>query len=82
MSDHIAGKGLANPLGSILCVAMMLRLSLDLPDAAAAVETAVDEVIDAGTLTPDLGGSANTNEVAAAVLAALANRLQPAAANA
>ncbi|HEY8740725.1 MAG TPA: 3-isopropylmalate dehydrogenase [Candidatus Dormibacteraeota bacterium] len=81
-APDIAGKGLANPLGSILCVAMMLRLSLDLPDAAAAVETAVDEVIDAGTLTPDLGGSANTNEVAAAVLAALANRLQPAAANA
>jgi len=70
-APDIAGQGRANPLGSILCVAMMLRLSLELPGMAAAVEAAVDEVISAGTLTPDLGGSAGTDEVAGAVLLAL-----------
>jgi len=59
-APDIAGQGRANPLGSILCVAMMLRLSLQLPEMAAAVEAAVDEVIDAGT-----------DEVAGAVLLAL-----------
>ncbi|GAC1333205.1 MAG: 3-isopropylmalate dehydrogenase [Candidatus Dormibacteria bacterium] len=73
-APDIAGQGRANPLGSILCVAMMLRLSLELPEMAAAVEAAVDEVIDAGTLTADLGGTASTDEVAAAVLRALSFR--------
>ncbi|MEA2683630.1 MAG: 3-isopropylmalate dehydrogenase [Chloroflexota bacterium] len=74
-APDIAGLGTANPLGSILCVAMMLRSSLRLNDPAAAVEAAVDDVISAGVLTPDLGGSAGTQEVANAVLAALAQRL-------
>jgi 3-isopropylmalate dehydrogenase len=81
-APDIAGQGKANPLGSILCVAMMLRSSLGLPQMAEAVEAAVDEVVEAGTLTPDLGGSATTGEVAAAVLAAFANRAVPAAARA
>jgi 3-isopropylmalate dehydrogenase len=71
-APDIAGQGRANPLGSILCVAMMLRSSLEMPDMAAAVESAVDQVISSGTLTPDLGGRATTAEVAAAVLSALA----------
>jgi 3-isopropylmalate dehydrogenase len=75
-APDIAGQGKANPLGSILCVAMMLRSSLDLPGMAEAVEAAVDAVIDAGTLTPDLGGSASTSEVAAAVQAAMARQAQ------
>ena len=73
-APDIAGRGLANPLGSILCVAMMLRLSLDLPDMASAIEEAVDEVIDAGTLTADLGGAASTRDVADAVLRAFSLR--------
>jgi len=73
-APDIAGQGRANPLGSILCVAMMLRLSLDLPEMAQAVEAAVDEVIDAGTLTADLGGSASTRDVAEAVLRAFSFR--------
>ena len=81
-APDIAGQGLANPLGSILCVAMMLRLSLGQPDAAGAVEDAVDRVIDSGVLTPDLGGTASTSEVAQAVHHELAARLQPAAATA
>jgi 3-isopropylmalate dehydrogenase len=71
-APDIVGQGKANPLGSILCVAMMLRSSLEMPEMAATVETAVDQVIDSGTLTPDLGGGATTEEVAAAVLSALA----------
>ena len=66
-APDIAGQGWANPLGSILCVAMMLRSSLDLPAMASAIEAAVDEVITAGVLTPDLGGTATTVEVAGAV---------------
>ena len=71
-APDIAGKGLANPLGTILSAALLLRHSLGLEAEAAAIEGAVDAVIESGVLTRDLGGSANTNEVAAAVLAALA----------
>ena len=73
-APDIAGQGKANPLGSILCVAMMLRSSLGLPDMAEAVEAAVDEVIRTGVLTPDLGGSASTDDVAAAVSRAFSQR--------
>jgi 3-isopropylmalate dehydrogenase len=70
-APDIAGKGLANPLGAIASVAMMFRLSLGHQTAAAAVDAAVDAVVRAGTLTADLGGSASTAEVGAAVVAAL-----------
>jgi 3-isopropylmalate dehydrogenase len=70
-APDIAGKGLANPLGAIASVAMMLRLSLGHEAAAAAVDAAVDAVVRAGTVTADLGGSASTAEVGAAVVAAL-----------
>ena len=78
-APDIAGKGLANPLGSILCVAMMLRSSLALPELAVVVEAAVDDVVAAGTLTPDLGGAAGTAEVAGLVLEAFARRVPEAA---
>ena len=70
-APDIADKGLANPLGAIASVAMMFRLSLGHQTAAAAVDAAVDAVVRAGTLTADLGGSASTAEVGAAVVAAL-----------
>jgi len=73
-APDIAGKQMANPLGAILSVAMMLGLSLALPAAAAAVEAAVNATIAAGTLTGDLGGSATTEQVGEAVLEALAAR--------
>jgi isocitrate/isopropylmalate dehydrogenase len=50
----------------------MLESSLGSPAGAAAVSAAVDAVIAAGVLTPDLGGTATTDEVAGAVVAALA----------
>ena len=70
-APDIAGKGLANPLGTILSAALLLRYSLGLEAEAKEIEAAVDAVIEAGTLTRDLGGNANTNEVGAAVLAQL-----------
>ena len=53
-APDISGKGQANPLASILSVAMMLRYSLGHPDAAAAVESAVSSVLDSGLRTPDI----------------------------
>eukprot|EP01102_Stenamoeba_stenopodia_P014759 TRINITY_DN4945_c0_g1_i1.p1 TRINITY_DN4945_c0_g1~~TRINITY_DN4945_c0_g1_i1.p1 ORF type:complete len:412 (-),score=78.10 TRINITY_DN4945_c0_g1_i1:72-1307(-) len=53
-APDIAGKGIANPIGMILCVAMMLRLSFGENTAAAAVERAVAMVIEGGYFTPDL----------------------------
>lgn len=73
-APDIAGRGVANPLGAILSAAMLLRHSLGLADAAAAIEAAVDRVLDAGVLTRDLGGEAGTREATAAVLAALNDR--------
>jgi 3-isopropylmalate dehydrogenase len=80
-APDIAGKGLANPLGAILSAALLLRHSLALDQDAAAIEAAVDAVIERGVLTGDLGGSASTTEVTAAVLNALHadNRTQEAA---
>lgn len=71
-APDIAGKGLANPLGTILSTALLLRHSLGLDAEAAAIEAAVDAVIERGVLTRDLGGSADTKQVTAAVLEALA----------
>jgi 3-isopropylmalate dehydrogenase len=53
-APDIAGRDLANPLGTILSAAMMLRRSLGRADAATAVETAVDGVLDEGYRTRDL----------------------------
>ena len=53
-APDIAGRGQANPLATILSVAMMLRYTLGSPDAAAAVERAVSSVLDAGLRTPDI----------------------------
>lgn len=73
-APDIAGRGVANPLGAILSAAMLLRHSLGLDAEAAAIEQAVDRVVDTGTLTRDLGGSAGTRETTAAVIAAIGGR--------
>jgi tartrate dehydrogenase/decarboxylase/D-malate dehydrogenase len=71
-APDIAGRGIANPLGAILSAAMMLD-DLGQEQAARAVEGSVRKVLAAGLVrTPDLGGSSGTDEVAAAVVAALA----------
>ncbi|KAK4198182.1 Isopropylmalate dehydrogenase-like domain-containing protein [Triangularia verruculosa] len=70
-APDISGKGIVNPVGTILSVAMMLRYSLNLPKEAAAVEAAVKLAIDNGVLTKDLGGSASTSDMGDAVVAEL-----------
>lgn len=74
-APDIAGQGVANPLATILSVAMMLRYSLGLPDHADRIERAVGEVLDQGLRTPDIAadGEATVGTVAMgdAVVAAL-----------
>ena len=53
-APDIAGKNIANPLGTILSAAMMLRYSFDMAEEAAAVEAAVEAVLDAGYRTGDI----------------------------
>jgi len=55
-APDIAGKGIANPLGAILSVAMMLRHSFQLEAEAACVENAVSAVLSKGARTADLAG--------------------------
>ena len=58
-APDIAGKGIANPLGAILSVAMLLRHSFQLEKEAAAVESAVSTVLAKGARTKDLAGQAH-----------------------
>ncbi|HSB12405.1 MAG TPA: 3-isopropylmalate dehydrogenase [Blastocatellia bacterium] len=53
-APDIAGKGIANPLGAILCAAMMLRYSFNLETEAASIERAVEMTLEAGYRTRDL----------------------------
>ena len=70
-APDIAGQGIANPLGTILSVAMMLRHSFGLEKEAKAVEDAVGKTVESGPLTRDLNGTASTEEVGSAVIRAL-----------
>jgi 3-isopropylmalate dehydrogenase len=53
-APDISGKGIANPIGSILSTAMMLRLSFGLEDEASSIENAVDAALSEGYRTPDI----------------------------
>jgi len=74
-APDIAGKGVANPLATILSVAMMLRYSLGQPALAACIEQAVGRVLDEGLRTPDIAApgtrTVGTREMGDAVVAAL-----------
>ena len=74
-APDIAGRGIANPLGSILSVAMMLRLTLGRPDDAALLEKAVAAALEAGARTGDIAEPGakviGTAAMGDAVLAAL-----------
>ena len=76
-APDIAGQGIANPVGTILSGALLLRWSLGLEKEAAAIEQAVRKVLDTtdmggfGVRTRDLGGSATTKEVGDKVLQVL-----------
>ncbi|MBX3603565.1 MAG: 3-isopropylmalate dehydrogenase [Rubrivivax sp.] len=77
-APDIAGKGVANPLATILSVAMMLRYSLEQPEAADRIESAVRAVLAAGLRTPDIWseGTAKvgTRAMGDAVVAALTGK--------
>jgi tartrate dehydrogenase/decarboxylase/D-malate dehydrogenase len=66
----ITGKGIANPVATFWTAAQMLE-HLGEPDAAARLMRAVEAVCAAGIMTPDVGGTATTKEVTAAVVAAI-----------
>jgi 3-isopropylmalate dehydrogenase len=74
-APDIAGKGIANPVGTVLSVAMLLRHSLGLEAEALAVEAAVSKAIDAGARTADIaerGRTAlTTKQMSNAILIAL-----------
>jgi 3-isopropylmalate dehydrogenase len=72
-APDIAGKGIANPLGTILSAALLLRHSLGLEVEAASVERAVEQALANGARTRDLGGDEplSTSGMGEAVLAAL-----------
>jgi tartrate dehydrogenase/decarboxylase / D-malate dehydrogenase len=66
-APDIAGRGLANPIGAIGSAALMLE-HLGLADEAARVEKAIAATTSAGVMTRDVGGTASTDEVTAAVI--------------
>jgi len=73
-APDIAGKGIANPLATILSAAMMLRYSLGRAEQASRVESAVKKVLAQGLRTADIAAAADavgTKEMGAAVVAAL-----------
>jgi len=74
-APDIAGKNVANPLATILSVAMMLRYSLDQADMADRIEQAVNKVLDQGLRTADIMSAGarevGTTEMGDAVVAAL-----------
>jgi 3-isopropylmalate dehydrogenase len=61
-APDIAGRDIANPTGTILSAAMMLRTSLGRPDVADGVEAAVRAALDAGWRTADLADPANPDD--------------------
>ena len=74
-APDIAGKNIANPLATILSLAMMLRYSLHQPEAALRVEAAVTRVLESGLRTADIWCEGTqrvgTREMGAAVVAAV-----------
>ena len=81
-APDIAGKGIANPLGAILSVAMMLRHSFHLHAEAGCVEAAVASVLGAGNRTRDLAkagqAAIGTAEMGRYIVAAITERAQQA----
>lgn len=71
-APDIAGKGIANPIATILSVAMMLKYSFDMEDASNAIETAVEKVLSKGYRTADIARpgarKASCSEMGEAVL--------------
>jgi 3-isopropylmalate dehydrogenase len=71
-APDLAGQGVANPLAAILSGAMLLD-ALGEGAAATAIRQSVDALLVDGPLTPDLGGTASTSDVGAAVADGIAS---------
>lgn len=67
-APDIAGQGIANPVGTILSCALMLRYSFHLENEACAIEKAVDVAIINGARTLDLGGTLKTHQMTDEIL--------------
>jgi 3-isopropylmalate dehydrogenase len=80
-APDIAGKGIANPIATILSAAMLLRHSLNLEEEAQAVENAVNATLEHGARTADIatdpGSALNTTAFTDRVLAQLAQPVSP-----
>ncbi|MGW8249641.1 MAG: isocitrate/isopropylmalate family dehydrogenase, partial [Anaerolineales bacterium] len=74
-APDIAGKGIANPIGTILSTAMLLRHSLGLDCEAVVIECAVRQTIADGSRTTDLGGSLATEQMTAEIIERLPGEL-------
>ncbi len=74
-APDIAGKGVANPTGTMLSVALMLRHSLAAPQAATVLEESVQEALSQDP-TQDLGGTRDTNAFTASVVDAITRRTE------
>ncbi len=70
-APDIAGQDLANPVGTILSAAMLLRHGLGLEDEAGSIEAAVAAVLAAGATTADLGGELGTRAAGEAIIDAI-----------
>jgi 3-isopropylmalate dehydrogenase len=71
-APDIAGKGIANPLGTILSAAMALRHSLGLESEARLLEQAASDALSAGCRSADLGGALSTRAMADEVIGRIA----------
>ncbi len=72
-APDIAGKGIANPIGTILSAALLLRYSLHMEEEAKAIEDAVDKAIAEGCRTVDLGGRLGTKAMTDEIVLRLRN---------
>jgi tartrate dehydrogenase/decarboxylase/D-malate dehydrogenase len=69
-APDIYGKGIANPVGQIWAGALMLE-HLGHPVASTAVMAAIEKVLTSGPRTPDMGGTARTEDVGKAIAEAI-----------
>jgi methanogen homoisocitrate dehydrogenase len=69
-APNIAGRGIANPVGAILSVRMLLEWAGEYSKAML-VDTSVKKTIEKGVMTPDLGGTSSTEEVTREIIHSL-----------
>ena len=75
-APDIAGKGIVNPIATVLSISMMFKYSLCLPELAQKIDEATRITIDNGIRTADIGGKSSTSEVGDAIAAELEKLLQ------